>query len=433
MQNMKDRILRSEVKTYTYPNGEIQRVQVVTCRRWEDVYWLRTEITPAAFESIGVVYQAEMAETDPERFGEMVVFHIPEDVALPFTVPGVTDPHTAARLYLTEHFDTPEAQAFLAELDRRGWVYCAKGRRNVPRVMIPYDRGIGFLSQTAQDAALRSNCNFFTFELEDCDSPYDVFGTPLGMAVKDGVVLNPPLFGREALLIDRQGRSRIAVPDVAALDTGIPGTVYQRPACRVTPAADTGTDVVIIGCKVAAVRPGGGTVVPSSGFVVHTERTDLQPGTPIVYRGMEDVLFGIQVGNSIVSGGQKTGTFTSPFYDIFKPDPVSYPPARYPLNFGKDRAPRTAIGADGEGHPVFLWAEGSGKFSYRPGVDSCGASLSEMAEIAADLGLVDAVHLDGGGSSQLIVHGEKALQISGRYREDNSEKERPIPAFLAVL
>ena len=91
-----------------------------------------------------------------------------------------------------------------------------------------------------------------------------------------------------------------------------------------------------------------------------------------------------------------------------------------------------AIGADEEGRPVLFWAEGKGKLSYTPGKDSTGASLSEMAEIASALGLRNAVNLDGGGSAQILLDGERALHISDRKTEDNSDAERLVPLGLVV-
>ena len=91
-----------------------------------------------------------------------------------------------------------------------------------------------------------------------------------------------------------------------------------------------------------------------------------------------------------------------------------------------------AIGADAENKPVLFWAEGKGKLSYTPGEDSTGASLSEMAEIAADLGLRNAINLDGGGSAQILVEGTRALHISDRKLEDNTDAERLVPMGLVV-
>ena len=81
---------------------------------------------------------------------------------------------------------------------------------------------------------------------------------------------------------------------------------------------------------------------------------------------------------------------------------------------------------------MLLWAEGAAKFGYVPGTGSCGASLTEMAAICADVGMVNAVNLDGGGSAQILLGNQRTLEISDRHAEDHSEAERPVPLALMV-
>ena len=81
---------------------------------------------------------------------------------------------------------------------------------------------------------------------------------------------------------------------------------------------------------------------------------------------------------------------------------------------------------------MILWAEGAAKFGYVPGKGSCGASLSEMSHLCSEMGMVNAVNLDGGGSAQILLHNERSLEISDRNRRDCSEAERPVPLGLIV-
>ena len=189
----------------------------------------------------------------------------------------------------------------------------------------------------------------------------------------------------------------------------------------------------MIGQQVAAVRHRGCTPVPASGFVLRLEgKCQISPGDRVIYHGLEDVAFSIQVGNSIVRDGIKTERFLSRFYNIRHLEPVPYPPSLYPMNFRTGRAARIALGADQNGKPMLLWAEGAGKLKYTPGKDSCGASLAEMAEICTQVGMVNAVNLDGGGSGQILLKNKRSLLISDRREEDNSEWERPVPLALMI-
>ena len=81
---------------------------------------------------------------------------------------------------------------------------------------------------------------------------------------------------------------------------------------------------------------------------------------------------------------------------------------------------------------MLLWAEGAGKNRYLPGEDSCGASLKEMADICCEMGMVNGVHLDGGGSAQILLQNHRSLRTSDRNLEANSDAERPIPLALIL-
>jgi len=197
--------------------------------------------------------------------------------------------------------------------------------------------------------------------------------------------------------------------------------------------APGGKQLVIVGRRVAEVLPKGHGSIPASGFILRP-RGDFTAaaGDAVTYLGMEDVTFGIQVGNSILVKGQKTDRFISRFYNIRGLEPVPYPPSLYPLDFQNARAARIALGADADGKPMILWAEGAGKIGYVPGEGSRGASLSDMAELCAQMGMVDAVNLDGGGSAQILVDNRRSLMISDRNAPDGSEAERPVPMALIV-
>ena len=111
---------------------------------------------------------------------------------------------------------------------------------------------------------------------------------------------------------------------------------------------------------------------------------------------------------------------------------MPFPPSLYPMDFEGARAARIALGADKDGRPVVFWAEGKGKLSYTPGEDSTGASLSEMADIAEELGMYNAINLDGGGSAQILLNNLRTLHISDRNTADNSDAERLVPMGLIV-
>ena len=66
--------------------------------------------------------------------------------------------------------------------------------------------------------------------------------------------------------------------------------------------------------------------------------------------------------------------------------------------------PRTAVGLDKSGrYLIIALAEGR-----RPPV--LGLTLAQLSAVMAQLGAVDAINLDGGGSSTLLLHGRSAME-----------------------
>ena len=438
--------MQTELRTFSYPDGTVQRVQLVRPGRWEDMDFLEPSFASESIGCFSHIYRKFLVPGCPWLFGRMLLFWLPEGTEPDRGDYG--DALTAAagifrvglRLDRQEkpHFRTPEAKKLWEALEAKGALTVVSGKLPFTTV-IPISRRTGYLSRNEEGAAMKVNASFFIMDRFDCATVYDQVGTPLGLRVKDGVILDPPLYEREALLVKKDGSVTVEPLSIRSLKIkvgdrvftpGVDADVFTRPARAVAPG---GKQLVIVGRRVARVLPKGHGPVPASGFVLrpHGDFT-AKAGDAVTYLGLEDVTFGIQVGNSILRKGQKTGHFISKFYNIRGFEPVPYPPSLYPLDFQNARAARIAIGADCEGRPMILWAEGAGKIGYVAGRDSRGASLSDMADICAEMGMVDAVNLDGGGSAQILVDNKRSLMISDRNAPDASEAERPVPMALIV-
>lgn len=444
----------AQIRTVSYPNGEIQRVQLVRWEDWGKLEFWKPKYSEASLSCFERIYRQFLVPACPWLFGNMVMFQLPEDMEVPFSMETakygrLSSSLTAAAAALeagvhfrgkSPIFRDKSTESFYRELECRKCLHVVRGRLPITTI-IPVGNLSGFLTESERDSALKVNASFFIMDRFDSATVYDHIGVHLGLCVKNGVVENPPLYKREALLVKKDGTVSVTMPELKDLTLRIgeksylPGknaAVFTRPRHFRTPPT-AGNQLVIIGRQVAAVVEKGSIPVPASGFVLCPEREcTAAPGDTVLYQGMEDVLFGIQVGNSILRDGVKTEKFISRFYNIRHLQPVPYPPSLYPMNFRKSRAARIALGADKDGKPMLLWAEGAGKLRYIPGQDSCGASLSEMAEICAAVGMVNAVNLDGGGSAQLLLKNKRSLLISDRREEDNSECERPVPLALMI-
>lgn len=445
--------MESQIKTYTYSDGCIQRVQAVRLEDWAELDFLTFSGSDRTLERFSGIYRDFLVPAAPWLFGNLVMFRLPRDMDgnFPFDTKHygtVAHPLTAAAAALKAGvgivkgkpvFRDDRVGSFWKELERQDRVRIVRGKLPITTV-IPLGEMPGYLTETEPEAGLKVNASFFIMDPFDCATVYDHVGTPFGLSVKDGTVTRPPLYGREALLVRNDGSVEIRPMDVSMLEIRIGGEhflaekncrIYTRPRHFRSPAGRKLT-LVIQGDRVEAVGRGS-LPVPASGFVLQTEKPcQVSPGDRVCYGGLEDVRFGIQVGNSILKNGVPTGKFLSSFYNIRKCQPVPYPPSLYPMDFARDRAARVALGADREGRPMLLWAEGAAKLGYVKGKGSCGASLAEMGRLCADMGMVNGVNLDGGGSAQLLLHNRRSLEISDRSREDHREAERPVPLGLIV-
>lgn len=90
------------------------------------------------------------------------------------------------------------------------------------------------------------------------------------------------------------------------------------------------------------------------------------------------------------------------------------------VNGENDRHPRTAMGYTKDGKLVILVVEGR-----NPGIAE-GASLHHLAEMLVQLNCYEALNLDGGGSSCLLINGKETIKPSDK------EGERPVPAVFMI-
>jgi len=93
------------------------------------------------------------------------------------------------------------------------------------------------------------------------------------------------------------------------------------------------------------------------------------------------------------------------------------------INFNTNRHPRTMVGITADGHMLLLVVDGR-----QPGYAD-GMSLFELRALAHSLGCTDALNLDGGGSTTLVVAGEGS---NGVVNRPSGKIQRPVPSILFV-
>jgi exopolysaccharide biosynthesis protein len=90
----------------------------------------------------------------------------------------------------------------------------------------------------------------------------------------------------------------------------------------------------------------------------------------------------------------------------------------FPPDIAVGRAPRTAVGVTKDGHVLFAVVDGRQR-------NSIGMTLLELSLFMQEFGAVDAMNLDGGGSSEMVVKGKIMNKPSDGH-------ERPVGDALII-
>lgn len=268
-------------------------------------------------------------------------------------------------------------------------------------------------------------------------------GEPVGLLVKDGRVLSEPVRNRASLAIGqdvpqrlaivfptltltlRVGKSRLPVDGINRPREADELIVYTPDYHRTTLTAPGGDELAVRkGHRPEPLSAGAGRasrVIPADGMVVsahgkarerleavwRTDRsvslqTDLQTGAP------ESLSPGLLLG----AGPQllRQGAV------VLKEQVESYAPS-----FMTDRAPRTAIGWQPDGTILLVVVDG------RQPQWSVGMTLAELADLMRDLGCQEALNLDGGGSTTMVVR-DRVVN-----RPSDATGERPVSDAILLF
>jgi exopolysaccharide biosynthesis protein len=277
------------------------------------------------------------------------------------------------------------------------------------------------LSSMAERKGAAAAINGGYFQMED--------GKPIDFLVIGGKVLTLPERYRGFFGLTRARKPVFLQPRVEmtlSVNGGHPWSVHrlnmppkEEQVAVFTPefGATTGTsperrEAAVVGGKVVSISDGGGAI-PPDGFVVSGDSMNLlfdvlETGDTVVrsvtsYPDISDVADGVTAGPLLIRNGIVQNSLTEDF------NITSVIVAK--------RNPRTAVGRAKNNHLLFVVVEGRS-------VRSAGMLIGELAELMKSLGSVDAINLDGGGSSEMII-GDKIMN------DLSDGKERPLAnAFM---
>jgi exopolysaccharide biosynthesis protein len=250
-------------------------------------------------------------------------------------------------------------------------------------------------------------------------------GHPLGLVVIDGRVLSTP-WGRRSVFAIREDRTPVidtfAFRGTVRTPRGIvPISAVNRPprpggVALYTPeygprtppdalhAVVRGGQVVAVATGHVEIPPDGYVLTASIGQVAMIQGT-MRRGDPVEVRTSlhpGGIRHALGAGPRLVQGGRLHIPYA---WEGFRP------------SLYRIRTSRSAVGITGAGKVLFVAVEGRDR-------QNTGMSLVELARLMRDLGAVEAMNLDGGGSATLVV--------GGRVVNRAERAQRPVSSMLVV-
>lgn len=245
-------------------------------------------------------------------------------------------------------------------------------------------------------------------------------GEPLGVLMINGELISYSINDRTALIIDRNNRCYIDNVSLSG-ETSIEGVTVQLSginkkrnlgeAVVYTPRYGTQTDedspgivLSIVGDEVKDISRARAWI-PKDGYALSLDPNyynvlgnKVKIGSRI-YTALKLIpLSGIaNLDIKHVIGGGPRLLKSGQLY-------ISKNSERFKSDIAKSRAARTAVGINAEGSLVFATVDKCKQNALHE--KSVGTTLEELAQIMKDLGCVDAMNLDGGSSSTMVISSE---------------------------
>jgi hypothetical protein len=233
--------------------------------------------------------------------------------------------------------------------------------------------------------------------------------------------------GRVAMQWKVRGRDRDYPVDGINRPRGAAETIlYNWAFHRSTLTDPDGTEILVSRDRIVGIRRDGDSAIPLNGFVyslgaqsaVKTEELKIKAQLKAAYelRAVGDAASAGKPGweslEYIVGGVPTLLLEHQPVFDSSA--------EKMRAGFAEELHPRTAVGLRADGTWVFMVVDG------RQPELSVGMNLRDISGILLSLGCVDALNLDGGGSSTLYLQGKIVNSPS------DAAKERPVSDAIVI-
>lgn len=257
-------------------------------------------------------------------------------------------------------------------------------------------------------------------------------GELYGLVIQDGQIVQDPINNRSAfaltyaddILIDQVSfMAELVLPTPAKHRINAVNrtrgqndlVIYTSVYGGTTRTNNYGMEYVVTDGRISHISPGN-TPIPANGFVISGHGLS------------ERALAALKVGDSVTVGEQLKPAWSNIRLAVGAGPQLMKDGAIYLTTktegFGSDvsggRAPRTAVGVNAQGHLLLVVVDGR-----QPG-HSIGMTLIELAKLMQELGAKNAMNLDGGGSTEMVVCGELVNRPS-------DGRERPVGDALLLV
>ncbi len=361
-----------------------------------------------------------------------------------------------------------EVGRFVATLRRRGLI--ASYRRLVagepPRLLAPVGT-LGYLRQLGHllPGALLLNTHFFLYDPRELDSSFAAIGDPVGMLASHGEIRSPPILRRAALTLagGRWQVQHLGIDDVAidlpdgttvAHDSATqPAAASPGPTLRFrgdralaagnAAAATPACEVCIQGRHVSVIRMGGAINVPHGALVLSyavapsaalLRALETRPTVRFRVPRLPGLTTALQVGPQLLRGGELAVAAASfrdeRFRTLGTPNPTA--PLDFPADADRTRAARVGIGVTRANTLVIVAVQGTSSLADVGPDAPTGCTLTELAQLLAEAGAVDALNCDGGGSTQVFAGPGVLLGSSDARAVPGALFDRPVPVAATV-